>query len=254
MALNLSVIIPCYNEHNNLKRGVLNEVDGWLKHQRFNYEVIVSDDASTDNSREVVKKIVKSHQHVRLLENQHGGKAWALKHGLDKAKGDWVLFTDMDQSTPISELNKLLDKKEKDCQVIIGSRGKLRDNFSILRKLASNSFRIFRKSLLLNGIDDTQCGFKLVNTMVARKLFDSMKIFEQSAMAKGWVVAAWDVEFLFLAEKFGYGIAEVPVAWSDKDASTSKNRNFKKFANESIDMLKQVTRVRLNEINGLYDK
>jgi hypothetical protein len=79
-----------------------------------------------------------------------------------------------------------------------------------------------------------------------------MKIFEQSGQAKGWVVAAWDVEFLFLAEKAGFRITEVPVKWSDKDETKGKNRGVVKFIKESWDMLIQVSRVRLNDICGRY--
>jgi len=249
----LSVVIPCYNEKENLERGVLDEVAKFLDRQKFEYEVIVSDDASTDNSRLLVEKFMKSHSKFRLLENKHGGKACALRYGLNASKGEFVLFTDMDQSTPIEEVKKLLSESKKGFEVVIGSRGKVRENFSLLRKVASGSFRIFRKSLLLRKIDDTQCGFKLADAKTAKHLFDSMMIFDQNNEAKGWVVAAWDVEFLFLAEKFGYQIAEVPVRWSDKDESKGKDRNVMKFAKESIDMLKQVTRVKINDVGGKYN-
>ena len=130
----LSVIIPCYNEKENLERGVLDEVAEFLEKQDYDYEVIVSDDASTDESRELVKKFVDNHPKFRLLENEHGGKAWALRHGLKEAKGEFVLFTDMDQSTPIEEVKKLLSKTKNGFQVVVGSRGKARENSSLLRK------------------------------------------------------------------------------------------------------------------------
>jgi glycosyltransferase involved in cell wall biosynthesis len=248
----LTIIIPCYNEQQNLTSGVLGEVAKFLATQKFTYEVIISDDASTDQSRELIKEFIKDHPNFRLLENEHGGKAFALKHGLDAAQGEYVLFTDMDQSTPLSELNKLLPFTKKGFQVIIGSRGKIRVDFSLLRKAASTSFRLVRKSFLLSNLDDTQCGFKLAQTKAAQHLFNSMKIFDQTANAQGWVVAAWDVEFLFLAEKYGYNIKEVPVKWSDRDVSTTKNRSTTKFAKESLDMLQQIIRVRRNEAQGLY--
>ena len=81
-----------------------------------------------------------------------------------------------------------------------------------------------------------------------------MTIFKQTSQASGWTVAAWDVEFLFLAEKFGYRIKEVRVDWSDKDQTRGKNRGGGKFIKESIDMLKQVSRVKLNNLQGKYSK
>ncbi len=248
----LTIVIPCYNEQQNLERGVLGEVAHYLEKQQVNTEVIISDDASTDQSRELVKQFIATHPKFRLLENPHGGKAWALKHGLTQAQGEWVYFCDMDLSTPITELDKLLPFTKQGFQIIIGSRGGHRENYSLLRKIASTTFRIVRKQLLLRNIDDTQCGFKLANTKAAQHLFDSMIIFKQTAAAQGWVVAAWDVEFLFLAEKFGYQIKEVPVKWTDRDVSTTKNRSLNKFAHESWDMLRQILRVRINESQGKY--
>ncbi len=249
----LTVIIPCYNESENLNRGVLNEVSTYLDKHHPSYEVIISDDASTDNSRELTQTFIKTHPKFQLLTNPHGGKSFALKHGLEQAKGEHVLFTDMDQSTPISELKKLLLASEDGYQIVIGSRGHGRKNFPLYRKFASGAFRVFRKSLLLHDIEDTQCGFKLADTHAAKHLFASMTIFHQTDSAKGWTVTAWDVEFLFLAEKFGYRIKEVRVEWSDKDETTTKNRGGGKFLKESFDMLKQVTRVKLNNITGKYE-
>lgn len=248
----LSVVIPCYNEQQNLERGVLDEVTDYLSQQDYTYEIIISDDASSDKSRTLTKDFVKKHKHIRLLENPHGGKAWALRYGLFESRGEYTLFTDMDQSTPITELDKLLPAVKEGSDVVIGSRGFTRKNFSPFRKLASASFGAFRRSILLPHIDDTQCGFKLVQTHMAKDIFNKMLIFKADAEAKGWTVAAWDVEFLFLAEKYGHPITETLVEWQDEDTSTGKNRSLFKFTHESIDMLKQILRVRLNDIRGYY--
>lgn len=250
--LELSIIIPCYNERENLQRGVLDEVAKELDKMKIKYEVIISDDESTDGSKELVKKF--KHPNFRLLENLHGGKAFALKSGLEKAVGKFVLFTDMDQSTPIVELKKLMIHTKKGEQVVIGSRGKNRTNFNIIRQLASQIFSVVRRSMLLSNIVDTQCGFKLFNTELAKKIFSKMEIFNKNNQATGWVVAAWDVEFLFIAEKLGHKIIEVPVKWEDNDQSTQKKRTAQKFIKESIDMLKQIIRVRLNDWKGVYEK
>jgi len=249
----LSVVIPCYNEQKNLERGVLDEVDMYMSKQKYTWEVIISDDASTDDSLQLVERYVKKHKGFRLLKNAHGGKAVALRYGLNKAKGEYALLTDMDQSTPVDQLSRLLPKIDEGYEVIIGSRGLVRKNSSALRKLASATFSWVRRSILLRHIEDTQCGFKLVQTDLGNKLFDQMQIFNQAANVKGWVVAAWDVEFLYVAEKWGYRVAEVPVEWQDEDISDSKNRSASKFVQESIDMLKQIMRVRKNDWSGLYE-
>lgn len=245
----LSVIIPCYNELANLKRGVLTEVEESLSKQKFSWEVIISDDASTDGSFEFVEKYVAGKEKFRHLKNPKGGKAFALKSGVEKAKGKYVLFSDMDQSTPISEFNKLKPFLDEGFQVVIGSRGFRRENFPLLRRLASPMFLTFRRLLILPQIRDTQCGFKCFKTTVASEVFSRLEVFRRTP-GVGWRVGAWDVELLFVAQKMGYKIKEVTVDWRDTDTSTSKQR---KFIQESLEMLKEVVRVRKNHLLGRYD-
>jgi len=246
----LSVVIPCYNEENNLKRGVLDEVKKYLKKQSYLWEVIISDDGSTDKSKEFLEKYCQKYPNFILLKNPHGGKPFAVRAGIKKAKGKFVLFTDMDQSTPITQVEKLLPFFEKSYDVVIGSRGIERKGFSFFRQLASRGFRLFRKILLLRNINDTQCGFKAFKNRVAKDLFSQLLIFKNPAKVKGWRVGAFDVELLFIAQKRGYKIAEVPVEWADKDIARGKQR---KFLKESWTMLKEILRVKINDLKGFYD-
>lgn len=244
----LSIVIPCYNESENLKRGVLDEVYNFLKKQDFSWEVIVSDDGSTDESRELVKKIISKKENFRLRENSHGGKPSAVWEGIQEARGEYVLFTDMDQSTPISEILKLIPYFQTH-QVVIGSRGSERENFSLIRKIGSNVFRLFRKMILLPEINDTQCGFKVLRTDVAKKIFPLLQFFKKEKKVKGWKVTSFDVELLFIAEKFGYKIKEVLVEWKDRDVAKGKKKSYFK---ESKEMLMQILRVKINDLRGLY--
>ena len=250
MKLHLSVIIPMYNESKNLERGVLDEVEKYLNDQKYTSEVIISDDESTDNSLSHVNKYVNKNPRFHLVRNKHGGKPFALKSGLEHALGEIVLFTDMDQSTPIKEIAKLLPFFEQKYDVVIGSRGVSRKNFPWYRQLTSWGFRTFRRSFLLSNLIDTQCGFKAFKCKAANQIFAKMSIFHNTPIQiKGWRVSAYDVEALFLAEKFGYRIKEVPVMWQDEDISTGKKRNFYK---ESKEMLKEIFRVKLNALKGIY--
>lgn len=246
----LSIVIPCYNEKENLERGVLDEVFAFLQKQKFTWEVIVSDDGSTDNSREIVKKEIKNKKNFRLIENQHGGKPSAVWGGIKNSLGKYVLFTDMDQSAPLKEVLKLIPFF-KDYEVVIGSRGTGRENFDIIRKLGSSIFRIFRKSLMLRDINDTQCGFKAFRSDVAKKIFPMLQFFKQKIVVKGWKVTSFDVELLFIAEKLGHKVKEIPVEWKNEDTSTGKKKSYIK---ESKEMLQQILRVKLNDLQGLYDK
>jgi glycosyltransferase involved in cell wall biosynthesis len=245
----LSVIIPMFNESENLKRGVLEEVDSFLKKQDYESEVIISDDGSTDEGVEIVKKYIKDRSRFQLLANPHGGKPYAVRAGVEAAQGKIVLFTDMDQSTPIEELNKLLLYFDKGFDIVIGSRGMARQDFPWYRKLMAFGFRTFRRMMLLKDIVDTQCGFKAFKREVIKNLFGDLQIFEEAKKVKGWRVGAFDVELLFLAQKRGYKVAEVPVEWQDRDITRGKQR---KFINESKEMLKEILRVKLNDLRGIY--
>ena len=244
----VSIIIPNYNERANIIAGVLDEVNQYLKKAKFTYEVIISDDGSTDGSLELVERGARLYKNFRVLKNLHGGKAAAILSGIRSSKGEIILFTDMDQSTPLKEIEKLLPFYDQDFDLVFGSRGKARQNFPAMRQLASFLFRVFRQTLLLRDVSDTQCGFKTFKSPVAKKLFPKLSIFKQVA-SSGWTVSAFDVELLFLAEKAGYKLKEVDVEWSDQDKSTSKDR---KFINESLDMLKQILTVKFNDLRGLY--
>lgn len=245
----LSVIIPCYNELENLKRGVLSQVERYLSRQNFAFEVIISDDASTDGSTEYIKEFIKGRKNFKHIQNPKGGKAFAIKSGVEGSSGDYVLFADMDQSTPISEFDKFIPLLKDGYNVVIGSRGFKRENFPLLRKIASPLFLLFRRFLILPRIRDTQCGFKCFEKTAASKVFRQLYVFKNKR-GKGWKVGAWDVELLYIALKLGYRLAEVTVDWSDTDTSTRKQR---KFVEESIEMIKEVIRVRLYDLLGRYE-
>jgi dolichyl-phosphate beta-glucosyltransferase len=246
----LSIIIPNYNETANLDAGALKKVTDFLKTAKFTYEVILSDDGSSDNSPEYLETFVKNHPGFHLLKNPHTGKAGAIKSGIEAACGKYILFTDMDQSTPLSEVDKLIPWFEEGYDAVIGSRGRKRQA-SLFRQIAAISFLTFRKSLLLSQITDTQCGFKAFESNLLKKTFPELSNFDSVEVAKGWKVSAFDVELLFLIEKQGGKIKEVKVNWRDEDISTNKSRN---FLTESIDMLKQILKVKIKNLKGEYDQ
>ena len=247
----VSIIIPNYNERENLERGVLEQVANYLKKVNYTWEVLISDDGSTDGSRDLADKFVKHNVGFTVIHNRHGGKAKAVLAGIKAAKGEIILFTDMDQSTPLKEIEKLLPWYKKGYDVVFGSRGRARKNFSFSRQLSSWGFRLLRGIFLLRHVVDTQCGFKSFRGPIAKEIFPKLGIFSQDQSSKGWTVSAFDVELLFIAEKYGYKLKEVDVNWKDEDTSTGKKRN---FINESMDMFKQILRVKLNDLQGKYDE
>lgn len=243
----LSIIIPQYNELSNLKKGLLHDAFEYLKKQDFTYEVLIVDDGSTDGSLDYLRKNYADKDFLKIIEATHGGKPAAINRGIEECSGEYILFTDMDQSTPLSELDKLLPFIAEN-HAVIGSRGGKRNSATVTRKIAGFLFSNFRKLFLLRQIDDTQCGFKLFRTDILGRTFPKLYALKAKDV-KGWSVSAFDVELLYLIQKNGGKIKEVRVKWNDEDISGTKNR---KFFLESSDMLKQILLVVWRKAKGEY--
>jgi dolichyl-phosphate beta-glucosyltransferase len=245
----LSVVVPSYNEIANLHKGVLDKVEHFLDRKEFKYEVIVVDDGSNDGSVEFVEKFAKENFNFKLLKNSHTGKAGAVTAGILKAEGDFVLFTDMDQATPIEELDKLLPLT-KDFDIVIGSRKSQRKGAPWTRALMGKGMIMLRTLIVgLKDIEDTQCGFKLFKNSVSRDLFSKLQKFHHGykQISGSSVKAGFDVELLLLAEKSGYKIKEVPVDWlyvESRRVSPIK---------DSIEGLEDLFRIRFNDLKGKYN-
>jgi dolichyl-phosphate beta-glucosyltransferase len=252
--LAISVVIPCYNEAKNLERGVLDEVYQYLSAQPLPWEVVIVNDESTDNSRSLVERAIQDKERFSLYDIPHGGKPAAIWEGIQRARGEAVLLTDMDQSAPIQELAKLWPWYEQGFEVVIGSRQAGREGSSLLRKLGSFVFLTMRRLALLPDIIDTQCGFKLSRRHVALQLFPYLEFLKQERPS-GWKVTAFDVEFLYLVDRAGYRIKEVLVRWRNRDESDTKSQQgeLARYVHESLNMAREVTRVKLNQMRGLYD-
>lgn len=255
-APDVSVVIPCYNEEKNIERKKLEEVKTYLTHQPYTWEVIVVNDGSTDNSSGLMHKILNKDPFFSLVDAPHGGKPRAIRTGIQKARGDILVFTDMDQSTPISELDKLMTGFDEGYDVVIGSRRTVRRGFSVFRKMGSIVFKFLRRLFILRNINDTQCGFKACRRDAAEKTFERLQYFRQNKEPAGWKVSAYDVELLHLFDKAGYSIKEMRVCWSDCDESDTKyppGSNFSRYVKESVEMAHEVLRVKCNQLRGLYD-
>ena len=248
----LSIVIPCYNEAENIRNGILEEINTYLRKVTYPYEVIISDDGTTDGTWDLAEKRMPELKNFVHLKNPHGGKPAALLAGLVKSQGEHILFTDIDQSTPISEVEKLLPNL-KNYEVVIGSRGLKRKNFPWYRKLGAAVFSNFRRIMILPEIKDTQCGFKLFKATDLKKAFPMLEFFKNTKKVVGWKVTSFDVELLHILKKMGCKIAEVEVVWNDRDTSTSKGGALQKYVKESKEMFFQILRVKLNDLRGMYD-
>lgn len=250
----VSIIIPCYNEENNLTRGVLSDVDSFLKTVDFNYEVILCNDKSTDGSLKIIQDFAKTHPNFRVLDLPKGGKPGAIWGGIQQAKFPLILFTDMDQSTPLREVSKLLPFFDRNYDFVIGSRGGDRQGNSLIRQLGSKVFAAARNILLRSNITDTQCGFKAMRLDLAKKIFPQLAVIKSIQSGAGWRVSAFDVELLFIAQKMGYKIKEVEVEWKNEDTSTTKGDANARYVKESRQMAEEVWRIFVNNLKGVYDQ
>ena len=213
----LSVIIPCYDEMANLQKGVLDKIAHFLEKKKISYQVIIVDDGSKDGSVEFIEKFIKDNPHFSLIKNPHYGKAGAVTTGMLSAKGQYRLFTDMDQATPIEEINKLLPFLEsKEYDVAIGSRNTVRKGAPMVRLFISQSAIILRKYMIgMSELSDTQCGFKLFSGKATDDIFVRYKKIKHGfAEISGTAITfGADIELLYLAMHHGYKIKEVPIQW-----------------------------------------
>jgi len=211
MNSSLSIVIPAFNEATRLSK-TLERVLDFLSKQDWNVEVVVVDDGSTDETADIVRAYAKKTRIIRLLSNPgNRGKGFSVRNGVLNAAGDIVLFTDADLSAPIEEATKLLDAIDSGADIAIGSRWLRSDLQTRRQSLARQALgRVFNGLLrILLGLEfkDTQCGFKAFRAEAAQALFPRQRI-------EGW---GFDPELLFLARKFGYKVAEVPVVWAHDD-------------------------------------
>lgn len=244
----LSVIIPAYNEEPNFKKGLIDQVPGYLKKQNYSYEVLIIDDGSEDQTVKLAEAFAKKHENIYVVKNPHQGKAETVKTGVERAKGELVLFTDFDQATPLTEIEKLIPYFP-DFDIVIGSRqlpGAKREKEPLHRHLMGLVFNLVVQTIAVRGIWDTQAGFKCFKGEIAKKLFSKLKVYGKGKKVQGALVTAFDVELLFIAKKEGYKIKEVPIVWHH--VATSRVSPLK----DSVRMFRDVVKVRVNDIKGVY--
>lgn len=248
MKLYLSVVIPAYNEETNIRLGALDKVSRYMESREHDLEVILVDDGSTDGTPKLLEEYARGNPGFRVIHNPHQGKAATVITGSLAARGDIVLFTDLDQATPLSEVEKLLPWCAKGFDVVIGSRSGRREGAPLTRIAMARGFMMLRSILLgLNGLTDTQCGFKAFRQSVARDIFGRLKLYGDGHVVQGsMVTAGFDIEVLFLAKKLGYKIKEVPVEWHYVE--TRRVNPIK----DSWQALMDILKIRVNAWRGMY--
>ena len=201
----ISVIIPAFNEEKRIQK-TLKKITDFFKGKK--HEILVIDDGSNDRTRYVVKKFSTV---ILNSKRKNMGKGFSVKEGVLMSKGDLILISDADLSTPIEEFDKLF--KYFDKNIVIGSRALKKSivQNNIMRKILGK-FGNLIIHLIVKDIKDTQCGFKIFDSKIAKKLFNKQTI-------NGF---GFDFEILFLAQKYRYQIKEVPIVWNNVEGSKVK--------------------------------
>lgn len=235
--IHLSVIIPAFNEQRRIVE-TLESIGAYLSGQDFDSEVILVDDGSTD---ETVEKATETCPSISIIKNEKNmGKGHSVRRGVLASKGELVLFTDADLSTPIDEFEKLAAKIDEGFDIAIGSRS-LPDSEvevpqGLLRQSMGKTFNLIVRTVVLGGYVDTQCGFKCFTRDAAERVFTLQKI-------DGF---GFDVELLYIASLMGLKTDEVPVRWINSPESKVD------VVGGSTSMLIELFRIKLNGLMGLY--
>jgi dolichyl-phosphate beta-glucosyltransferase len=208
-AIDLSIVVPAYNEERRLPPTLINMID-FFDRMPFSYEVIVVDDGSSDGTADIVRKFERVREQVRLIQlPKNYGKGHAVRLGVLNSRGKRVLFADADGATPIEEFLRLNEALNKGAPIAIGSRAlastDTKVSTSIHRRLLGRLFNRCVNTVLVPSIADTQCGFKMFTRPVATFLFRNQR-------SDGF---SFDVELLYVAKKSEIPVTEVPINWNN---------------------------------------
>jgi dolichyl-phosphate beta-glucosyltransferase len=235
----LSLIIPCYNEEPYLEKN-LGLILRFFDTKKFTWELLAVDDGSQDGTLAIIRSFEKKDSRVRGFSTVlNRGKGAAIRLGINKASGQMILFFDADLSTPLEETDIFLPLL-KDHDIVIGIR-KHKEAVILVhqpwpREFMGKFFTVLSNALLVRGIHDVTCGFKCFRAEAAQKIFRAQKIDR-------WV---FDTEILFLAQKFGFRIAQVPIRWADnRDSRVSLFR-------DTLGSFRDLLRIKLNDWGGKY--
>lgn len=234
----LSIIIPAHNEQNRLP-DTLEQVFRFLNERSFTSEVIVVENGSSDRTYEVAQQFARQHQNLRVIQSERG-KGAAVQRGMLAAQGQYRFMCDADLSMPVEEIIKFIPPALEDFDIAIASReakGAVRYNEPSYRHIGGRGINFIIQALILPGLNDTQCGFKLFRAEVAQDLFSRQTLH-------GW---SFDIELLYIARRHGYRIKEIPIHWYHfSDSKVNALR-------DAVRMIQDIFRIHTNAQRGMYD-
>lgn len=244
MSIDLSIVLPAYDEEERLG-GTVAKILGHLDAKSINAELIVVDDGSGDRTANVARETAAAFPQIEtnvIRYDENRGKGFAVKTGLLAARSDLALFSDADLSTPIEEMDKLLDPiRRGEYDVTFGSRAIDRSLIGThqpwRREQGGKVMNLIIRTMSGLPFADTQCGFKAFNMTQFRPLLDLMKIDR----------FGFDIEFLFVAKYHGLHLAEIPVRWNDVAGSKVN------VLRDTRRMFTELNQIRRNAKQGKYN-
>jgi dolichyl-phosphate beta-glucosyltransferase len=209
----VSIVIPAYNEQARLPQTVMRTLR-YCAEQELDFELIIADDGSSDETLALARQFERQDVRIRALACPHMGKGSAVRLGMLNARGELVLFMDADGATPLHEIATLAAALDAGSDVAVGSRvipqsAQVEVRTSLHRRLIGRTFAFFVNLFAVQGIADTQCGFKMFRRDAALQIFSLQKL-------AGF---AFDVEVLFIARRLSLTIVEIPVNWVGQPGS-----------------------------------
>ena len=242
-SVKLSIVVPTYNESDRIER-TLDDLTGFLSKKDFKWEIIVSDDGSTDDTLCLIDSWINSSQifmngEIRKLSLPHEGKGSAVKVGMLAAEGELRFMCDADFAMSADQIDDFLINMDQGYDIVIGSReisGATRLNEPLIRHLMGRIFNFLVSLIAVKGFKDTQCGYKCFSAVSANTLFSAQKL-------TGW---SFDVEILMLARKKYMKILEMPILWHHRDKSKVS------AISASVEMIRDTILTRIRYITGDY--
>lgn len=239
--MRLSIIIPAYNEARRVRNTYV-RVERFFSQRGYDMEYIFVEDGSSDRTADVLAELARTRPGVKVIVNRENmGKGLSIKRGVLEATGDYILFMDADMATPLQAFCDF-EKYLADYDIVMGSRWRREANIKIpqprFRRFMGFVFYLIVRAFFLKGIVDTNCGFKCYKKSVARDIFSKQ-------LMKRW---GFDVELLYIAQKRGYSIMEVPVVWAH-----GRDSKVNLFVVPAMTLV-ELASIKINDWKGRYAK
>ncbi len=239
--MKLSIVIPAYNEAKRIKNTYV-RIERFFSQRDYDMEYIFVEDGSSDGTADILTELEKTQPGMKVIVNENNmGKGLSIKRGVLEAAGDYILFMDADMATPLQAFYDF-EKYLGGYDIVMGSRWRKEANIKIpqprFRRFMGSVFYMIVKAFFLKGIVDTNCGFKCYKKSVARDIFCKQ-------LMKRW---GFDVELLYIAQKRGYSIMEVPVVWAH-----GRDSKVNLFMVPAMTLM-ELARIKINDWKGRYEK